>query len=354
VIKISGNDKGVWVVGDARTNGSFSATVQLFTATPGIAGACAYASNYPPVGKYTSATEISFIGTPPYEIVLKDSGSGTITRESGSLFTAPTSYTVQSFSDKTGAPGIIDCTAPGSTVNFTAFSPCLSAATGTVWHLVDTREAAYNNSQTYTVKKMQDGRIWMVQDLKFGDKCNKTSFTGSTSNQTGSKLTSISGYIYGDCRNNTQANAGYLYDWAAAIQKSGAYYGGPDVGCSGTASGTSGTAPGACQGICPVGWHVPTGKATGEFYALHTVSGRNCSTSNDDCWDAASDWKGVLGGICLENGSLGAQSSAYYWSSTYYNATYASHHYYISSNTQPGTAYGGKHNGFTIRCIKNY
>jgi hypothetical protein len=64
VIQYSDNKQGVWVVGNARSAGSFSATVKLLTATATIAGACVYASNYPPVGEYKSATKISFTGTP--------------------------------------------------------------------------------------------------------------------------------------------------------------------------------------------------------------------------------------------------------------------------------------------------
>jgi hypothetical protein len=107
VTKVQGNDKGVWVIGNARTAGSFSATVQLFTDITDVAGACAYASNYPPVGKYTSATEVEFTGTPMYNIVLKHMSGGTITRKSDSQFSVPESYTVQSFTDATGAPGTI-------------------------------------------------------------------------------------------------------------------------------------------------------------------------------------------------------------------------------------------------------
>ncbi|MDR2449272.1 MAG: hypothetical protein LBD52_04855, partial [Prevotellaceae bacterium] len=64
---VAGNDKGVWVVGNARTVTSFSATVQLFTGITTATGACAYASNYPPLGEYTTANSISFTGTPMYE-----------------------------------------------------------------------------------------------------------------------------------------------------------------------------------------------------------------------------------------------------------------------------------------------
>jgi uncharacterized protein (TIGR02145 family) len=191
----------------------------------------------------------------------------------------------------------------------------------------------------------------MVQDLKFGDKCNKTAFSGSDgSNQTGKLSTVFKGY-YGDCRNNTQANAGYLYDWAAAINNTGAYYNsGSDVGCSGT-----GRAANTCQGICPAGWHIPTGYSDGEFYDLHSNYNRGCVTNNDDCWDANSTWEGVLGGFCDSRGSFGNHGSyGYYWSSTYLTTNTAYVLRFNSSGTVPGTHYGDKPNGVLLRCVRNY
>jgi hypothetical protein len=116
-IFIPENDMGAWVYGDARTNtaGSFSAKVELYTKETDIiiAGACAYASSYPPVGKYISEMEIVFTGTPMYEIkLLHEDGFTVETIESGGTFLLPCSYTVSSFTDATGAPGIIQCLAP--------------------------------------------------------------------------------------------------------------------------------------------------------------------------------------------------------------------------------------------------
>jgi hypothetical protein len=113
VIEETGNNKGVWVVGNARTKGNFSATVQLLTATTNYSGACAYASNYPPVGKYTSATNISFTGTPPYALTFEQGGN-TFTLPSASTYLLPADYTFLSFVDATGAPGIIHCLQPTS------------------------------------------------------------------------------------------------------------------------------------------------------------------------------------------------------------------------------------------------
>jgi uncharacterized protein (TIGR02145 family) len=400
------------------------------------------------VGEYKNKTaEISFTGTPMYTIVLKDNGGSTITRESGSPFSVPAGYTVQSFTDKTGAPGImkcipmtgdldfivpavsknakvsfivnsmidapalityswsapyfspttyegttftstapgaldtysitltahaegycnlvktkdvevLDCTVPGSTVNFTAFNPCASAVTtGTVWYLTDTRTGGNNN--TYKVKKLADGHIWMVQDMKFGT-CPASTYSWYNDNSAAATThtpTVYTGYV-GHCRSSIYTNAGYLYNWPAAMQNKDAYSGSSsDVGCSGTSAGTTSPNPGACQGICPAGWHIPTGYSSGEYQALHDAIG-GCSTKNDDCWDANSAWEGVSGGGCNESGALyNSQqgTEAIYWSSTYYSSSTAFYLYNNASEVNPGTYRSNTKNyGRSVRCVMNY
>jgi uncharacterized protein (TIGR02145 family) len=131
VIKVPGNTDGVWVVGNAKTasSGSFSATVQLLTATATATGACAYASNYPPVGEYISLIHLSFTGTPAYNIVLKNEENDTIYRTSGADFDIPADYTLVSFTDATGAPGIFACVPPAITVHPTASTSTCSGGT---------------------------------------------------------------------------------------------------------------------------------------------------------------------------------------------------------------------------------
>jgi hypothetical protein len=108
VVTASGNAQGVWVVGNARSAGSFSATVQLPTAVSGIGGACVYASNYPPMGVFEHEDGVFFTGTPVYDLVFRDGNRAQQNwMVSGSSFTVPGSFTLVSFSDKTGAPGRI-------------------------------------------------------------------------------------------------------------------------------------------------------------------------------------------------------------------------------------------------------
>jgi hypothetical protein len=113
VVEVSGNNTGVWVVGNAKTAdaGSFSATVQLLTATADLHGACAYASNYPPVAEYTDATHLLIKGVPMYKMVIA-AGANTYTAYSDGSYTLSRGHTLQSFTDKTGAPGTMTCRTP--------------------------------------------------------------------------------------------------------------------------------------------------------------------------------------------------------------------------------------------------
>jgi hypothetical protein len=121
LIILTGNDRGAWATGDAWKQGNFSAEVMLLSDEEHIAGACAYASGYPPVSNWLSDTKLGFTGTPMYEITLTD-GSTTVTVEAGSTFLLPCSYTVSSFTDATGAPGIIKCLAPTGLTLATPFT----------------------------------------------------------------------------------------------------------------------------------------------------------------------------------------------------------------------------------------
>jgi hypothetical protein len=142
VTKTPNNDKGVWLVGNARDAGAFSATVQLLTAIADFSGACAYASNYPPMGEYISSTEISFTGTPPYNIVLKDAGSGTETYTADSPYAVLPGYTVQSFIDKTGAPGTFTCIPSTVYTLVASASAFCEGGTGVTFALLGTDKGA--------------------------------------------------------------------------------------------------------------------------------------------------------------------------------------------------------------------
>jgi hypothetical protein len=116
VEKISGNDQGVRVIGNARSAGSFFATVKLLTATATATGVCAYASNYPPVGKWKDdGSGVLFTGTPNYTIWLENTQDGTASSiTSGKDFIVSPGYVITAFTDATGAPGTFLCIPPAA------------------------------------------------------------------------------------------------------------------------------------------------------------------------------------------------------------------------------------------------
>jgi uncharacterized protein (TIGR02145 family) len=532
IIQYSENTKGVWVVGNAKSvdnsSGSFSATVKLHTATATVVGACAYASNYPPVGEYISATHLSFTGTPVYNLVLKNTENETIYRTSGADYDIPGGYTLASFTDATGAPRIIKCMPPatyilqasasdfcagsegvqfalsgteserdyqlyrndspvgevldgtGSATTFTGsfneaglytartiadglycaiamsrprevyknplpddpdvfgdtrdcpgtvtlsasspgalidwyvaadaassfyteasyttpeieesttyyvqarfentgclssaripvlaevnmagccdlpgvtgvtfaeFNPCASAPYGSTWTLTDDRD-----QKTYKVKYMADDRYWMVQDLKFGDKCPNNASIGSSTSDVKTRVNN-SGTYYGSCsdigRSTAPSCRGYFYNWAAAVNHSGAYKGGTYTGC--TAKNANN-----CQGICPAGWHVPAAEemtvtlaAFATVYGSKSLSVNNTKTQFETC---------VVGReIGPSSGSgIGRNTWSYLWTSTRLTTKTA---VYVQSTdtadympTEDHLSCCWADDGMPVRCIRN-
>ncbi len=278
------------------------------------------------------------------------SSTGTANKWSTGTLTANASYTVtvRNTNGCTGTSGtaavtVITCHAPGVTATMQNFNPCSNAATNSTWNLTDTR-----NSVTYKVRLLADGRYWMVDDLKYPTACNKTSFSGARS--TGSLGAKVSGF-YGDCRNNTQSGAGYLYDWMFVMQNADAYYGGSwDPGCTAN-PGTKA----ACRGICPEGWHVPTGNSsTGEFTLLNNAVNGGLTGSPSGLLNT-STFNAVYGGYSGPFGALGHQGFyAYYWSSSYDNTLNAYTLYFYSTYVNPSNANYNKLDGRPLRCIRNY
>jgi uncharacterized protein (TIGR02145 family) len=206
--------------------------------------------------------------------------------------------------------------------------------------LEDDREST---KQTYKVKLMGDKRYWMVQNLKFGSGCNKTSFRGGDANQ----INIVAPGYHGDCRrNDNNAQAGYFYNWLAAMNNVSAYYNSNvNVGCSGT-----GAAASACQGICPNGWHLPT---TQEFSSANTTFSAVYGCQNAACWNASSAWEGVLGGYSSASGSISYPNSrGDYWTSTYSSNSNADRMYFNNSTISISNA--AKNLGLSVRCVRNY
>jgi uncharacterized protein (TIGR02145 family) len=337
VLEEAGNNTGVWVAGNARTDGSFSATVRLLTSATDIAGACVYASNYPPVGEYTAADKITFTGTPPYDIVLKHGSGNTITVQSGSTFLLPCGYTVASFTDATtGAPGTFmyipqdtgtaqsqgNCTytEPAALTAFAAFPSNYSSSTYVT--LTDERDG-----KNYPVAKI-GGRWIMARNLNYQTGLTWQANSKDPSTVSGSN-TALIGHFWcpGASGATTSARAsceawGAFYSWETAMMVDGKWT--SDAHGSSTwsepASYGTATASGNTQnhgragnggvtggrGICPPSWHVPTDAEWGDIFNAMETGTKNHNT--------ATGWIGTNVGVGGKSTCTGAATDANaYW-----------------------------------------
>ncbi|MDR0955975.1 MAG: fibrobacter succinogenes major paralogous domain-containing protein [Candidatus Nomurabacteria bacterium] len=198
---------------------------------------------------------------------------------------------------------------------------------GQVITLTDTR-----NNQPYNVRKMEDGRCWMVNNLKLGQGHYATGNSDGVdaaggltipAPTTGSYIPNAYIEIHyadpgdpgtaGFDANNSGSNDinsdnfyGYLYNWCAVAA-------GNSANCVDGATTPSDIS--ADYNICPTGWRVPTGNTGGDFATLNNSMKTSLSANDWDNWQSNGAWRGTYAGYynyqILEPGSYG-----YYWSAS--------------------------------------
>ena len=187
--------------------------------------------------------------------------------------------------------------------------------------LTDSRDG-----QTYKTVTISD-QVWMAENLNF---------------KTDSSF----------CYNNVESYCtkyGRLYRWAAAVGKSES-----ECGYGKTCSLSSGN----IQGVCPNGWHLPSGA---EWETLFNAVGGSSTAGTK--LKSMSGWNGdtdAFGFSALPAGSRYSRehysnegSDAYFWSSTEdeSNRAYDMHLHYDSDYASLGNF--SKGNGFSVRCLKD-
>ena len=260
---------------------------------------------------------------------------------------------------------------------------CGILSVGDIVSLTDER-----NGQTYRIKKMQDEKCWMVDNMKYKGEGITISNIGDgtegiTLNDTDGRYNTVDGtdgaaisgtgtnydkafynnpmvasYCYGTSIQSSYTKCGYLYNWYAATAGTGTY----NVSTDGT------NVPGS---ICPTGWRLPSGysdgsTATGDgtSYTAADFAVLNASmnagslttgstTSYPTGWQFTGAWSGVFSGL-WRNGFSNPGSYGYYWSSTAYSSAYARSLSFDSSSVNPGNDnLSNKYYGFATRCVKD-
>ena len=212
------------------------------------------------------------------------------------------------------------------------------------------------DGEKYVVKRLPDGKVWMVQNLRL---INKTltsedsnvssNFTVPTSTPAGSSwCTSDSSACYNKSLAyydaSTRSSYGAIYNWYTATAGAGTYS---------TSSGSVGSS------ICPKGWRLPTSGSGGEFAALDIAwggTGSNRSSANTYSTFTGAYTEGNNGGFDLP-GDIGPSlnvvgENGHWWSSTA-GSSYKAYTLFLGSgNTSVHPQNDDyKRYGFSVRCV---
>lgn len=197
---------------------------------------------------------------------------------------------------------------------------CSSLSQGDTIYVVDLRD-----NKPYLTSKLQDGKCWMIQDLKIiyktinselSDLPDGESFTVPTNNISNFKTT-------------YNANV-------AALSGTTAYYSFYTATAGyGTTSATSGESP---KSICPKGWRLPT---SSEFDTLYTKYNSVSTMMGDP--------KFALTGYATNGKQNSYGTIGQWWSSTIYDANNA--YGLILSSSAVNPDYGYKYYGGSVRCV---
>ena len=263
---------------------------------------------------------------------------------------------------------------PTTTVSMQDFTPsaCGAMSVGDIVPLVDEQ-----NNQVYRVKKLQDGKCWMIDNLKYIGEAhtslaNVDGTSGLTYNNTDGRYNTVDGTstqstansdkafyntpMFSDYCSSTDIQAsytkcGYLYNWYAATAGTGVY---------GSDDETD-----ALSSVCPVGWRLPTAghtttwpvMITNKDYSILNASmhaGKLSTGSFEgwaDGWQFDGAWSGTFAGR-YDNGTFNFQgTNGFYWSSTPYSTNMARTTSFDSLDVNPGNNYGNIYNGLAVRCV---
>ena len=223
--------------------------------------------------------------------------------------------------------------------------------TGDTAMLKDSRDG--NN---YKVSKLADGNIYMLDNLALDltDTNVQTNLTSATTNATDAHLTSLKANVstsWADSFDTPKINTAYrntsVTNYGSGNGKVGVYYNfcatsAASYCYSSSASGLTD----ATEDICPAGWRIPSGGASGEYQGLYAAYGSNQA-------NLKAALSTTLSGYYQANTIYFQNSWGWFPSSTFYgNAPYMYDLYVGTSSVDPLNK-SQRIYGFTVRCVKD-
>ena len=167
----------------------------------------------------------------------------------------------------------------------------------------------------------------------------------------------INGSSYGnDCYDSSAdscAKYGRLYTWAAAMDSAA-------TGCGYGANCAADS--GAVQGVCPVGWHLPSHSEMVSFvYAIGGVTNSGKVLKATSGWLENGNGTDAFGFSALASGFMARDENGYntgyltiFWASTDYSAgtAYGLYLRYNDVDANNGKR-ADKYYGYSVRCVKD-
>ncbi len=193
--------------------------------------------------------------------------------------------------------------------------------------LADERDGKY-----YNVKKLADGNVWMVENLRLGKSTSMT-LTPSDSDVSSNYTLPAAISTLSSSNFSTQNTSEVYVD-----NNYGGYY--SFHAASASAGGTGFASGNVTSSICPKGWRLPTGGSSSDYANLYSQYGNSTTLMQGE--------PGLVLSGSVYRGSVDSQGvGGFYWSSTVHNANTA--HALALDSTMDYFDY--KYIGFAIRCI---
>lgn len=218
-----------------------------------------------------------------------------------------------------------------------------SLCTTTATKVKDNRD-----NQVYTIKRLADGRCWMTENLNLGSTNLTTDLTSENSNLD----TTVPAATFNSWITSTPSAD---YTTGKVVPVSGiegvsnipkATYYNFYAASGGTISGST-NADNATYDICPAGWRLPTGGATGEFGLLYDeYSEYVMIRAPIASGGAAFGMTGSFNGSTVNSNT----QSGYYWSSTRSSNTNM-RFFAVYTTTGNDTSTSNRRTGSSVRCI---
>lgn len=207
------------------------------------------------------------------------------------------------------------------------------------------------DGQTYNTVLIGN-QCWMAENINIGVQITSNPVPPNPSAHQQLDNGIIEKYCYGNSASNCALYGG-LYEWGEMMNY----------------SSTDNGNPGTTQGICPIGWHVPTDAEWCELEnAVETNTDQNCNLvgfrgittgsklKDDGTWDGTNTtgFTALSGGYRNINGSfLSSGVDARFWAGTESAPGQSYVRFLRSGNNGSLRTDDDKNYGYSIRCIKN-